>query len=248
MKNTVAAAPRRWARVAGLFYLITIAAGVFAEMAVRGALVVRDDATATASNILAHESLYRAGLGADLVMLAAYVVVTVLFYRLFTPAGRSVALIATGFSFVGIAILAVNCLNYVAPLLLLGNEHYLSVFDTAQAQALALFALKLYGRGYVLAIVFFGTYCVLIGYLLYRSRLVPRTLGALMVIGGAGYLVDSFALLLFPAVSATLPDLSVLGAVAELALSLWLVAFGIDTAKWGLHNASQVSNDIDLGE
>ena len=74
--RTVEPSPRLRARLAGAFYLITIVTGVFAEVFVRGALVVRDDAAATAANILAHEPRYRFGLAADLIMLASYIAVT----------------------------------------------------------------------------------------------------------------------------------------------------------------------------
>jgi len=236
MENMVAASPRRWARLAGGLYLITIITGVFAEMFARGALIVRDDPSTTAANILAHESLYRLGLGADLVMLGAYIAVTSLFYQLFKPAGRSTALAAAFFSLIGIAVLAANSLNHIAPLLLLGNERFLSAFTPDQLQGLALIALKLHARGYLIAGVFFGIYCVMIGCLAFRSGFVPRTLGALMAVGGLGYLIDSFAFFLSPALSASLPGLSMLGGIAELVLSLWLVAVGVDASRWAQIN------------
>lgn len=221
------ASPRLRARAAGLFYLITVAAGVFAEVFVRGALVVRDDAAATASNILAGEPLYRLGLAADLVMTACYLAVTLLFYDLFKPAGRGLSLLAAFFSLVGVAVLAVNSLNHLAPLLLLKSPRHLSAFEPAQLQALALAALRMHARGYTVAGVFFGVYCLLIGYLVFRSGLLPRTLGALMALGGLSYLTDSFAIFLAPALAARLPDVMLLGGVAELSLCLWLMAMGV---------------------
>ena len=108
MERIAEASPRLQARIAGTFYLITIIMGVFAEVFVRGALVVRDDAAATATNILAHEPLYRFGLAADLIMLVSYIAVTLLFYGLFKHVARSLSLLAAFFSLVGIAVLAVN--------------------------------------------------------------------------------------------------------------------------------------------
>ena len=98
MDRGVEASPRLWSRIAGVFYLITIVMGVFAEVFARGRLIVRDDAAATATNILAHETLYRLGLAADLVMLAAYIAVTLLLYVLLKPAGKSLSLAAAFFS------------------------------------------------------------------------------------------------------------------------------------------------------
>ncbi|GAA0716449.1 DUF4386 domain-containing protein [Dokdonella soli] len=238
MDGGVETSPRLWARLAGAFYLITIIMGVFAEVFVRGTLVVRDDAAATATNILAHEPLYRLGLAADLIMLASYIAVTLLFYSLFKSAGRSLSLLAAFSSLVGIAVLAVNSLNHLAPLVLLGNAHYLSAFEPTQLQALALIALKMHARGYNIAGVFFGVYCLMIGYLVFRSGFLPRILGALMAIGGIGYVIDSFAIFLSPSFAAHLPDLSMLGGIAELALCLWLLVMGVDAGK---ANARRIS-------
>ena len=229
---TTAPPPRPGARAAGAFYLITIVAGVFAEVFVRGALAVRDDAAATAANILAHEPLYRFGLAADLVMLACYTAVTLLFYDLFRPAGRSLSLLAAFFSLVGIAVLAANSLNHLAPLVFLGGARYLSAFETAQLQALALMSLRMHASGYTVSGVFFGTYCLLIGYLVFRSGFLPRILGVLMAVGGLSYLTTSFMVFLSPALAARLPDVTVLGGIAELSLTLWLIAMGVNAPKW----------------
>lgn len=229
--RAVETSPHLWARMAGVFYLLTIIMGVFAEVFVRGALIVRDDAAATATNILAHEPLYRFGLAADLIMLACYTAVTLLFYALFKPVGRSLSLLAAFFSLMGIAVLAVNSLTHVAPLLFLGNAHYLSPFETNQLQSLALMSLKLHTRGYNISAVFFGIYMLLLGYLIFRSNFLPRILGVLMAVGGLSYLTDSFAVFLLPTLAARLPDIAMLGGIAELALCLWLMVRGVNTSK-----------------
>jgi Domain of unknown function (DUF4386) len=74
------ASPRFKARIAGVFYLLTILTGIFAEIFVRGRLVVDGDAAATATNILAHEPLFRLALVVDLI--PSYIVVTILFLGL----------------------------------------------------------------------------------------------------------------------------------------------------------------------
>ncbi|MBI3650027.1 MAG: DUF4386 domain-containing protein [Acidobacteria bacterium] len=232
MDRDVKTSPRLGARIAGTFYLITIIMGVFAEVFVRGALVVRDDAAATATNILAHESLYRFGLAADLIMLACYIVVTLLFYGLFKPVGRSLSLLAAFFSLVGIAVLAVNSLNHLAPLVFLGSAHYLSAFETTQLQTLALMSLKMHTRGYSISSVFFGIYCLMIGYLAFRSGFLPRIVGALMAIGGVSFVTDSFVVFLLPALADRLPDLGMLGGIGELSLTLWLMMMGVNVLKW----------------
>ena len=226
------ATPAFKARLAGGFYLITIIMGVFAEVFVRGALVVRDDPAATAMNILAQESLYRFGLAADLIMLACYIAVTLLFYSLFKPVGRSLSLLAAFFSLVGIAILAVNSLNHIAPLVLLGGGIYQSGFEANQLQSFALMSLSMHALGYTISGVFFGIYMLLLGHLIYTSGFLPRMLGALTAIGGLSFLANSFAIFLLPALVASLPDIGMLGGNTELALSLWLIVMGVNALKW----------------
>lgn len=214
----------KYARLAGVFYLLTIAAGVFAEMVARGQLIEPDDAAATARNIIAHETLYRSGLVADLVMLAAYVAVTGLLYALFKPARPVTSIVAAFFSLTGIALLAANCLTHVAPLLLLTRTKYLAAVSTAELQALGLFSLKLHSRGYDVSGVFFGTYMLLIGVIAIQSRQLPRFIGGLMAVGGIAYLLNTLARFMAPA---ALPDLTAIGGVAELAFALWLIVFGV---------------------
>lgn len=232
MNWAVETAPRRWARIAGVFYLITIITGVYAEVFVRGALVVRGDAVATATNILAHEPFYRSGLASDLIMLASYIVVTLLFYDLFKPVARSLSLLAAFFSLMGIAVLAVNSITHLAPLVFLGSAGYLGAFQTNQLQALAFMSLRMHALGYTISGVFFGIYMLLLGYLIFRSGFLPRIVGVLMAIGGLGNLADSFATFLLPTLAARLPDLGMLGGVAELALSLWLMTMGVNASRW----------------
>lgn len=230
--RTLEPSPRLWARAAGAFYLITIVMGVFAEVFVRSALVVRNDAAATVANILAHDSLVRLGLVADLIMMACYIAVTLLFYYLFKPVGRSLSLLAAFFSLVGIAVLAVNSLNHLAPLVFIGGARYLNAFDANQLQALALISLTMHAWGYTISMVFFGFYCLLIGYLVLRSGFLPRILGVLMAIGGFSFMANSFMMFLLPTLAARLPDIGMLGGIAELSLCLWLIVKGVNVPTW----------------
>ena len=116
----------------------------------------------------------------------------------------------------------------MAPLALLGGAQYLSVFQTEQLQALALLFLKLTAQTSNIGIVFFGFYCLLIGYLIFRSTFLPRILGALMAFGGLGWLT----FLVPPLASALFPYILAPGILGEGCLTVWLLAMSVNDQRW----------------
>ena len=135
--------PRAKARLAGLFYLITMVAGIFAQNFVFGGLVVPGDAAATARNIGAGESLYRLGFAVYIVELLCQVTMTWLLYDLLKPVSRSGSLLAAVFGFIGITIKTVSRLFFATPLLVLGGANYLQAFSAEQLHSLALLLLRI---------------------------------------------------------------------------------------------------------
>ena len=227
MQSIGEASPRRKARIAGVFYLLEMLTGAFAIIFVGGRFFVFGDAAATATNILAHESLFQLGFAANLIQFACYVAVTGLFYDLFKPVNKSLSLLAAFFSLVGCAIGAVSCLFELAPLTVLGGAQYLNVFKVEQLQALAFMFLKLYGQLFNISFVFFGFYCLLIGYLIFRSTFLPRILGVLMAIAGLGWLT-----FLSPALTHALSPYILAAGLGEVSLTLWLLVAGVNAERW----------------
>jgi Domain of unknown function (DUF4386) len=221
------ASPRPRARITGVVYLLYFLTAVLGEFFIRG-LVVSGDAAATATNILAHEPLFRLGLAVGLIATACYIAVTALFYNLFKPVNRSLSLLAAFFSLVGCAIQAFGSLFQLAPLVVLGGSQYLSVFKVEQLKALALMFLELNVQASYISLVFFGLYCLLIGYLIFRSTFLPRILGALMAFAGLGWLT----FLSPPLANHLSPYIQVLGVLAEGSLMLWLLVIGVNVQRW----------------
>jgi Domain of unknown function (DUF4386) len=216
------------ARIAGTLYLITMLTGIFAEGFVSGRLVVNGDASATAANILAHRSLFQLGFAVYLIEMACQTAMTALFYRLLKPAGRSVSLVAAYLGLTGCVIKTLSRLFFITPLFILGGAHYLSVFSTQQLQALALLFLKVNDHGAGIALVFFGFYAILTGYLMIRSTFLPRILGVLSVLGGLGWL--SF---LYPPLGYRLfPYIAAFGLLGALSLIVWLLVKGVNEQRW----------------
>lgn len=231
--------PQRWARIGGVLYLAIIVLGLFGEAFVRGTLVVSGDASATANAIAAAESLWRAGIAGDLLMQVLDLPVIVVLYLLLRPVSESLALLATFLNLIQTAVLATNKLNLLTPVLLLGNASGLDAFTPEQLHALSYLAIEAHGYGFGAGLIFFGFACLFRGYLIYRSGYFPRVFGLLMALAGLCYLVNSFALLLAPALASALFPFVLLPAfVGELGFALWLVFKGVDIEQWTRQSSS----------
>jgi hypothetical protein len=226
------ASPRLAARYTGvvyvLHYLTAIVGEVFLQQAGISEFGVSGDAAATANTILAHEANLQVGVALGLLSVACYVAVTALFYPLFKPVSRSLALIAVCLSLMGLAPQVVGDLLRLAPLAVLGGSPYLSVFTTQQVQALALLALNVSAQAQSIGLVFDGWFLLLIGYLIFRATFFPRVLGALVALAGVGWQT----LLWPPLAHALSPSIQILGFVAEAALMLWLLVRGVNAKRW----------------
>jgi len=226
------ASPRWLGRLAGLFYLGTGLVG-FDVYGVVSKLVFPGQAAAMASNILAHETLFRAGAVAELLGISSYVVVTALFYALFKPVSASLSFVAALFGVMGCAIQAVSVTLHFAPLVLLSNESLLSIMSNEELQALALLCVRLYNQGLNIGILFFGFYYVLIGWLILRSTFLPKVIGVLMLMGGLAYVIFCIAAFLSPPLGKMLSRfILIFGGLGEGSLMLWLIVAGVNPQRW----------------
>jgi hypothetical protein len=224
--------PQAYARLAGVSWLMTILTGAFAMFA-GGRAIVPGDPAATAANILAHESLFRLGIAANLSATAWYLAATLFVYGLLKPVNRSLSLLAAFFSLVGCAIGVVGFALQLAPLVILRGAQTLSVFSVEQLRALAFVFLRVQAQASNIGFVFFGLHCLLVGGLILRSTFLPRTVGVLMVGAGLGWLTDSVASLLSPAFARLLsPYILIPGILGEMSLTLWLLVFGVSVRQW----------------
>lgn len=225
--------PQRYARIGGVLYLIIIAAGLFGELFVRGSLVVPGNAAATAANIVQSRYFWRAGVAGDLLMHICDVGLMLVFYVLLRPVNQNLARLAILFNLVQTCVLVANKLNLVVPLFLLGDAAYLKAFTPEQLQALSYVAIRTHDYGFAFGLIYFGVECVVIGYLIVRSWYFPKALGVMMQIAGLCYVINSFALLLYPPIGTRLfPFILLPPFVAELSVALWLLVKGVDVRKW----------------
>ena len=240
------ASPQVLSRIGGLLYLIIIILGIFCEVAVRDSLIVSGDAAATAANIVAQEWFWRFGIAAELFMLMCAVVLTLIFYVLLRPVSRDLALLAAFFNLVSIAIEAMNLLQLLGALFPLGKAGYLGAFDPAQLHALTSLSLKLHAYGFGVSLIFFGCVCLVMGYLIFRSGYLPKTIGVLMQIAGLSYLINSFALLLAPTFASRMfPAILLPAFVGEASFCLWLLVKGVNVEKWERRASAQRARPVE---
>jgi hypothetical protein len=226
--------PRAKARLAGGLYLLTMVLGGFAQAFVSDRLVVVGDAAATATNIGAHLSLFRLGFAIYLVEMVCQLTMTALFYDLLKPVSSGVARTATIIGVVGCTIKIVARLFFISPVLVLGGAQYLSVFSAEQLHALGLLLLRVNYMGETIAMVFFGFYALLLGYLIFNSGFLPRILGVLSALGGIGwltYLSEPFAARIAPIIL----GVAFIGALTKV---VWLLIFGVNEERWNARAAA----------
>lgn len=229
VEGRIAPSPRFLARMAGAFQLLEALTAVFGQIIVLNGLVVKGNAAATAANISGHEHLFWAGFASSLIGVLLHIAWGFLIYELFKHVNRRVSLFAMFVILVGCAVQAIAVLFYSAPLIVLRSESSFNAFSTNQLQELALVFLGLNSSAFNLYLVFFGVWCVLTGFLIFRSTFLPRILGVLLAISGLGWMIY-----LWPPLAHRLfmPYIAGASALGEIPLEVWLLVMAVDARRW----------------
>lgn len=225
MHTTMPLPTVRLGRLTGLVYLVIIACGLYAGLAVRDALVDLSDPAGSLSRILAQETLYRSAYLADLLMVVADVAIAFLFFALLRGVNPFVAALAAGFRLLQAAILGANLSHALAPVLLVQDAA--SIPSAGQVE-LAAYHFQAFDHGYLTSGVFFAINCMLMGWLLYRSVHFPRFWGWVLGVAGVAYLADALAAFIAPSAKPVTEPIMLLAALfAEVGFCVWLLAVGI---------------------
>lgn len=214
------------ARITGLIYLSMIVVAPVCLLYIPAKLIVRGNATATADNILAHETLFRVSIFGDLIAQVIFICLGVAFYRLLRDVNKSWSLLMLTFVLASAAVCFVNVLNDIAALLLFRGGEFLVVFDKSQRDALGMLFLRLYNHGQFIAEIFWGLWLLPLGLLVYRCGFIPRFIGVWLMINCFGWLALNFTALFFHerynAIFGYMQPLL----WGEMALMLWLLIKG----------------------
>ena len=223
-------APDKVARITGGMYVAYILASVLATMLGQIGL---GDAPQVYQAITTNEGSFRLGLVVALTTGFLFLMVAWGLYVLLRPVNRNLALLFLLLNAVGVAIQGASMLSLVSALLQGDPASHMQAYSAAQLEGLAYLSINVYKAGWVTAQLFFGTWLFPLGYLVYKSGILPRFLGVLLVLDGIAVLIWFLQALLLPDYNAIhYPGLA-LSFVAEFGLALWLVVMGVKVVDSG---------------
>lgn len=218
------------ARVAGLLYLVTVVTGIFSLIVVPSHINAHGDASATISNIVAFESLFRLGIAAGALGYVAFLLLPFALYKLLSPVNRDVAVLMVVLAVACVPIYFVAIANRLDILSLLDGSAKQQVFSSGQLQAKVVSLLDAYGNKVLISEIFWGLWLLPFGYLVFKSGFLPKILGVLLMIGCFSYLMTFTGQLLFPRY--TIPGFVMWPAsFGEIGICLWLLLMGVRGSK-----------------
>ena len=218
------------AKIAGFAYFLTTAIIIAVNFGINARLIIPNNATETAKNILAHESLFRLSIMAHLIYCAGIIALLSSLYVILKPVNKTLALLATFLRFVYALVWIFVVLNFFTALRLIGSADYLRVFETDRLQALAKVYLSGYDAYYA-GLLFWSLASTICSWLWYKSNYIPRALAAFGIISSAWCVACTITFIIFPAFENTVNlwwfDSGM--TIFEIILCFWLLFKGIRT-------------------
>jgi hypothetical protein len=221
---------QRYARFAGILLVISLFAGGFGESYVPAKLIASADTAETARRVGASIGLFRAGFASYLIEAACDLSLTAIFYVLLRPVSRPLALIALCFGLFGTCTFAVAEMFYFASALPFIDADVIRTLTPYARVAFTYICLMVYSYIFVIFSGFYGVAMLLRGYLIFRSGYLPRALGALVMLGGAGFLLKNIAAVLAPRYDSMFFVAPML--LVMLSMAAWFLFKGINSQQW----------------
>lgn len=223
---------QKTARSAGVLYLIITVAAAIAHFYVPSNIIVTGDAAATVNNITNNPTLFRVGaVGSELIVLLSEIILSVILYVILKPVNKTLSLLAMVSRLAMTTIHGFNLINYFFVILLLGGG-YATTLGVDQMNALVTLFLDAHSFGFTIGIAFLTIHVFILGALIIKSGYFPKVLGYFFLAAGAGYLFDSFALLLSPNYQITPGFIAAIIAISEIAFPVWLLIKGVNAEGW----------------
>lgn len=212
------------ARITGGLYLGFIVASVLAD---RLGHIGLGNAQQVYQAITTNPWSFRLGLVVALLSAFCFLLSAWGLYVLLRPVDAPVALLFLLLNTVGVAIQCASMFPLIFALLLKDGASGVQAYSAAQLAQLAYVSINVYKLGFVTAQLFFGTWLFPLGYLVYRSKFLPRLLGSLLLLDGVAVMIWFLQALLLPAYPAIRYPGLVVSVVAEVGLAVWLLVKGL---------------------
>jgi len=215
------------AKITGIGYLIIFVTGFFSNFFVLENMLVPGDGATTVSNILNNDLLYRTGILSFIVMVLVDVLLAWTLYMILLPVNRYISLFSGWLRLVNGAIFGIALSNLIIVLQILNHNDYLAIFGREQLHARVMLFFETFNVTWLIGLIFFGFHLLVLGYLIYKSGYISKTIGILLIIAGIGYLIDSCANFLLQDY-AKYKDIFLMivivpGIIGELSLTFWLL-------------------------
>jgi hypothetical protein len=212
------------ARTTGLLYLGLAVTGALGFQLVRSQLYVAGDPGGTLSNLVEHTSMARFGIVLELGIVLTQALVAVWFYRLFRSVDTFAAGLVAVFGMVN-AMVILGSAAVLATALDVADDRSLTVSGGAAATVQLMYVIS--GHLWGVGGLFFGLWLIPMGWLVVRSRWLPRSLGQLLTVGGVGYVLSTFVSYVFANADLAAGLLTVPATIGELWIVGYLILFGV---------------------
>lgn len=225
--------PKQTARIAGALYLVIVLIGFFSLKYVPSKLSDWNNPEVMIDNIVAHEMLFRLGIFAGIFGYIVFALLPLALYKLLSPVNKTHAVLMVAFAALSVPVSLANMLNKFSVLTLLSKANYLSGVDAAEIHTQILLHLDYYRNGNQLASIFWGLWLFPFGYLVFKSGFLPKIIGAFLMFGCFGYVINFTGDFLFTAYDGSLISkvITIPGSLGELGICLWMLIVGVKEPK-----------------
>lgn len=221
------------ARIAGLLYLGVVLTGIFTLMYVPSKLIVSGDASLTYENIKSFETLFRFGIVSGLLCYTFFLFLALALYRLLKPVNEMYAKLMVLLAVLSIPIFFLNVQNEFSVLSIINDVQNSFGLSPEQTQSQIMLYLEQYDNGMRIVHIFSGLWLFPFGYLVFKSGLLPKALGILLMLGCFGYLINFVGHTIYPTYSqlGISSFISLPASIGEIGTCLWLLIVGVKDKK-----------------
>ncbi|MCP4901282.1 MAG: DUF4386 domain-containing protein [bacterium] len=217
---------KKKARFAGVLYLLLAITGIVSLLYVPGKLIVNGDAAATVSNIVSSETLFRTGITVGLIANIVFALLALALYRLFREIDKSLSMLMVALVLISVSASFANACSEIAALIIIEDPEFLSTFDKPQLDSLAYLFIRIHSWGLQAIQVFWGLWLFPFGILVWKSRFIPKIIGASLFVAGTAYIISFITFYLLPQLASSLSTLLMIMEAGELPVILWLLVVG----------------------